>query len=157
MLTENEKKIIAAIQRDIPVEQRPYLSIANKIGITEDEVIKTLQELCDKGMIRRFGATIRHQRSGFHANAMVAWVVSEEMVDETGSRFKGFQEVSHCYHRNPADGWPYNMYTMVHAKDADSIKAIVQKMSETTGVEKFSVLVSKREFKKTSMNYFPGE
>ncbi|MBT8330955.1 MAG: Lrp/AsnC family transcriptional regulator, partial [Deltaproteobacteria bacterium] len=77
MLTELEKKIIASIQEDMEISERPYVAIAKKLGITETELLERLKDLSRRGVIRRFGATLRHQRAGFNANAMVAWKVDE--------------------------------------------------------------------------------
>ena len=124
MLTELDKRIIASIQGDIPITERPYLEIAENLGISEELLLKSLKNLCDEGVIRRFGATLRHQKSGYTANAMVAWRVDEERVDEVGEKMASFGPVSHCYRRNPKDDWPYNLYTMVHANDEDSCREI---------------------------------
>ncbi|HGY10784.1 MAG TPA: Lrp/AsnC family transcriptional regulator [Desulfobacterales bacterium] len=154
MLTDLEKKVIALLQTDIPVVKRPFLEMAEKIGITEDEFLDVLRELNDRGMIRRFGATLKHQKSGFKANAMVAWKVDEDRVEETGNIMATFQEVTHCYRRDPAPGWKYNLYTMVHASDEAECYAIVKKISEAVGEEEYELLFSREEFKKTSMTYF---
>ena len=154
MLTELEKKIIASIQGDIPVISRPYLEISKKLKISEETLLKTLKDLCDRGVIRRFGATIRHQKSGFSANAMVAWIVDEKRVEEVGEKMSSFKEVSHCYRRNPTDEWPYNLYTMVHANSEDACREIARTMSSETRVENYKLLFSQRELKKTSMKYF---
>ena len=42
MLTELEKKIIASIQDDIPVIERPYLEIAGNLRISEEALLKSL-------------------------------------------------------------------------------------------------------------------
>ncbi len=154
MLTELEKKIIASIQEDIPIISRPYLELSKKLKISEETLLKTLKDLCDRGVIRRFGATIRHQKSGFAANAMVAWIVDEKRIEEVGERMSSFKEVSHCYRRNPSIEWPYNLYTMVHAHNEDACIKTARKMSSETGVEKYKLLFSRRELKKTSMKYF---
>jgi DNA-binding Lrp family transcriptional regulator len=154
MLTELEKKIIASIQGDIPVISRPYLEISKKLKISEETLLKTLKDLCDRGVIRRFGATIRHQKSGFAANAMVAWIVDEKRIEEVGQRMSSFKEVSHCYRRNPTGEWPYNLYTMVHANNEDTCREIARTMSSETSVENYKLLFSRRELKKTSMKYF---
>ena len=39
MLSELERKIIAAIQGDIPVAERPYQQIAERIGTDEQTVL----------------------------------------------------------------------------------------------------------------------
>ncbi len=154
MLTELEKKIIASIQGDIPVISRPYLEISKKLKISEETLLKTLKDLCDRGVIRRFGATLRHQKSGFAANAMVAWIVDEKRVEKVGEKMASFKEVSHCYRRNPTAQWPYNLYTMIHAKDEDTCIKTAGKMSSETCVENYKLLFSRRELKKTSMKYF---
>ncbi len=103
-LTDLEKKVIALLQTDIPVCRRPYLEMAERIGITEEEFIKILSGLNDRNMIRRFGATLKHQKSGFKANAMVAWKVPEERVEEVGNIMASFHEITHCYPPQPCTG-----------------------------------------------------
>ena len=157
MLSDLEKKIIASIQEDMPVTERPYLEISEKLGISEAELLATLQSLCDRGIIRRFGATLRHQRTGFTANAMGAWQVDEARIEEVGNKMASFKQVSHCYRRNPTGTWSYNLYTMIHANDEDSCRRTATRMSQETGVEKYELLFSRRELKKTSMVYFPSD
>ncbi|WP_300455278.1 Lrp/AsnC family transcriptional regulator [Desulfobacula sp.] len=154
MLTDLEKKIIALLQTDIPVVKRPFLEMAQQIGISEDQFLSVLKTLNDRGMIRRFGATLKHQKSGFKANAMVAWRVDEEKVEKTGNIMATFQEITHCYRRNPAPGWKYNLYTMVHAADEDECHALVKRISRAVGEDDYELLFSREELKKTSMTYF---
>ena len=157
MLTDLEKKIVSAIQGDMPITERPYLQIAESLSISEKDLLETLSSLCNKGMVRRFGATLRHQLSGFEANAMAAWQVDEDRIAEVGKKMASFSQVSHCYRRNPSTAWPYNLYTMIHAKDEASCREIVRKMAEATETETYTVLFSRRELKKTSMEYFPTD
>lgn len=154
-LTQLEKRIIAMIQGDMPITARPYQAIADRLGVTEAEVIETLRELNGRGVIRRFGATLRHQKSGFRANAMAAWRVDESRVDAVGRKMAGFRAVSHCYRRNPTADWPYNLYTMIHAADEAACREIARRMSEETGETDYSLLFSRKELKKISMQYFP--
>jgi DNA-binding Lrp family transcriptional regulator len=82
--------------------------------------------------------------------------VEEERVDEVGRKMAAFREVSHCYRRNPSDRWPYNLYTMIHARDESACVEIARRISETTVVPSYKLLFSRRELKKTSMEYFPN-
>jgi len=154
MLTELEKKIISLLQIDIPVVKRPFLEMAEQIGITEDKFLDVLKGLDKRGMIRRFGATIKHQKSGFKANAMVAWKVDEDKVENVGNIMTGFHEITHCYRRDPAPGWKYNLYTMVHASSEDACYALVKEISKAVGQDNYELLFSRQELKKTSMKYF---
>lgn len=157
MLTELDKKIIASIQGDIPITERPYLEIAENLGISEESLLKSLKNLCDKGVIRRFGATLRHQKTGYEANAMVAWQVDEDRVDVVGEKMASFSSVSHCYRRNPKDDWLYNLYTMIHAKDEASCWELARSISLETSIDNYTLLFSREELKKTSMEYFPTD
>jgi DNA-binding Lrp family transcriptional regulator len=153
-LTDLEKKVISLLQTDIPVCKRPYLEMAEQIGISEEQFLEVLSGLHDRNMIRRFGATLKHQKSGFKANAMVAWNVPEDRVEEVGSIMASFSEITHCYRRDPAPGWDRNLYTMVHGASEDECFAIAAKVSKATGEKDYTLLFSRRELKKTSMQYF---
>lgn len=157
MLTELDKRIIASIQGDIPITRRPYLEISEALGISEEMLLDRLKNLCKQGVIRRFGATIRHQKTGFEANAMVAWKVNENRIDTVGEKMASFRAVSHCYRRNPIHDWPYNLYTMIHAKDEASCREIARNISTETSIDNYTLLFSQRELKKTSMEYFPTD
>ena len=157
MLTDLEKQIIASLQEDMAITERPYLAISEKLGISEETLLETLQSLCDRGIIRRFGATLRHQKTGYTANAMAAWQVEEDRVVEVGKKLASFKQVSHCYRRNPTASWPFNLYTMIHANDEESCRQTARDMSRKTGVETYSLLFSRKELKKTSMVYFPSD
>ena len=157
MLTELDKRILASIQGDIPITERPYLIIAEQLGISEKVLLEILQKLFDNGVIRRFGATLRHQKSGYEANAMVAWQVDENDIDTVGEKMAAYRAVSHCYGRNPKDDWPYNLYTMIHAKDEASCWELARNISAETSIDNYTLLFSREELKKTSMEYFPTD
>ena len=154
MLTKFEKKVVASLQGNIPVTSRPFRELAEAVGISEDQYLEIVASLNDRGIIRRFGATIKHQKSGFKANAMVAWKVDEKKARDVGKIMASFHEVTHCYRRNPAETWPYNLYTMVHGPDENACHAIAKKISKAVGVTEYSLLFSRKELKKTSMKYF---
>ncbi|MCG8470645.1 MAG: Lrp/AsnC family transcriptional regulator [Desulfobacterales bacterium] len=156
-LSDDEKRVISAIQGDIPVCSHPYKELAGSLGMSEAGFLAVLEGLDKKGLIRRFGATLRHQKSGFTSNAMVAWRVEEERVSDVGETMASFKEVSHCYRRDPADAWPYNVYTMVHATSREACLEIASRISQKTGVSEYKVLFSKKELKKTSMTYFDAQ
>lgn len=154
MIEEIDKKIISQIQKDLPVHPKPFALMAEKIGITENAFIERVKRLKKEGIIRRFGATLRHQEVGFKANAMIAWNAPEDTISKMGKTLARFREVSHCYHRAPKGDWPYNLYTMVHGGSRDECREIAERLSSATGLTEYAVLFSEKEFKKTSMEYF---
>ncbi len=154
MVDETDKKVIGLLQKDLPLDLRPFRLMADRIGIREEEFIERVKALITSGVIRRFGATLYHQEAGFSSNAMVAWVVPEELIEETGKAMSDFKEVTHCYQRRSHRNWKYNLYTMVHGDNRDECYEIARRMSKSTGIDDYFLLFSEKEFKKTSMEYF---
>jgi siroheme decarboxylase len=154
MLSDLEKQVILALQRDLEIRPRPFLELAEQLGVTEEEFLAAVRALMDRGFIRRFGATLRHQKSGFAANALVAWAVPPERLQEIGRQLASQRAVSHCYARKPAASFPYNLYTMVHGRTPEDCLAMARRMAAETGLETFEVLFSETELKKTTMRYF---
>jgi len=154
MIDPLDKQIIAQIQGDIPVEPSPFETIAKRLGISETLLLSRIRRLKESGVIRRFGATLRHQEAGFSSNAMVAWRVPEGRIDEVGETLAQLSAVTHCYHRPPQGDWPYNLYTMIHGNSREQCREIAAAMAERVQIEDYAVLFSEKEFKKTSMAYF---
>jgi len=154
MINELEKKIINLIQGDLPVDPRPFAVLAERLGISESMLLAEIRKLKERGIIRRFGATLRHQEAGFSANAMVVWRVPEERLEEVGRAIAGFKEVTHCYQREPQKDWPYNLYSMVHGANQEDCHEMARRLSRKVGIGDYTLLFSEKEFKKTSMEYF---
>ena len=154
MIDELEKRIIALIQGDLPLDPRPFAIMAKSLSVSEDAFVEKVKSLKKRGIIRRFGATLRHQGAGFSSNAMVAWLVPDERIEEVGRVMANFREVTHCYQRMPQEGWKYNLYTMIHGDERDECLQIAKRMSQKAGVSEYILLFSEKEFKKTSMEYF---
>lgn len=156
-LTTLEKQVILALQRDLDITPRPFFELAKRLGLTEEEFLKVVRDLVAKGYIRRFGATLRHQLSGYQANALVVWRVPPGDLRRAGEALARQRSVSHCYHREAAAGWPYNLYTMVHGKNPQEIKGAVASLAQELGLPDYEILFSDTELKKTTMRYFREE
>ena len=153
MLTALEKKISRLIQQDIIIENRPFKYIAEKVGASEEQVLAIIRGLMTRGVIRKFGGILRHQKAGFPHNAMVIWSVPEERVEIAGNTLASFKEVTHCYERTPPFAGKYNVFTMVHFGKGNQ-ESVIQKLSQKTKIKDFKILTSIEEYKKSSMEYF---
>ena len=154
MLSIQDKEIIKVLQEEFPLCEEPYKVLAEKVGISEEEFLKRVQKLVDEKKIRKMGAVLRHREAGFKANALCAWSVPPEKLDEIAKIMSSHPAVSHCYDRTTAPNWFYNLYTMIHAKSREECNEIISELSKTTGIENFQIMYSKKEWKKTGMKYF---
>lgn len=153
-INETDQRLIYELSGDLGESLTPYADLAAKVGLSEAEVVRLIQEYQSRNIIRRFGATLWHQRSGFAANAMVVFEVSNERAEEAGRSLAARPYVSHCYLRKTAPGWPYNLYVMIHAESRDDILRMTEEMSELVGTDRWRMLESLKELKKASRRYF---
>lgn len=155
VFTDTEKRILALAGTDLPDSPTPYADIAAQVGATEAEVLELITRLKAEQIIRRFGATLRHQKAGYGHNAMVAWRVDDpEEALRVGEIMAQRPEISHCYIRRTYPQWKYNLYTMIHGKNPGDCARVIEEISQATGVTDNQTLASLRELKKTSMRYF---
>lgn len=156
-MTELERTIISLLQEDLPLVERPFVELASRAGVTENGFLAVVRRLEESGVIRRFGATVRHRRLGVQANGMSVWNVPEERQDEVGELLSACEEVSHCYVRPAFDGFPYSLYAMIHGTSREAVAAVAGRVADQCGISDYALLYSTRELKKTSMKYFQEE
>ena len=153
-LSEIDKKIVQVLQEDFPLSEEPYKILAEKVGLDEEEFLNRVKNFVSENKIRKLGAVLQHRTAGFKSNALCAWNVPQEKLAEIAAIMSAHEAVSHCYDRNTAPNWNYNLYTMIHAKSRAECDAIISELSKLTGITDFQALYSKKEWKKTSMKYF---
>lgn len=146
MISDTEKKVLSEVQ-DLPLVKNPYLEVAKRLGMEEDEVFNLCKNLIERKVIRRLGPSISHRKFGFSANPMTVLRVPENNIDEVGEKIAQEPDVTHCYGRS---GWDYNLFFMIHSKDKDAARLRAQEIVEKTGVKDFKILFSIKELKKTS-------
>ncbi len=149
-----DKEILKLLQKDLPVTGRPYKSLAERLQISEDEVAQRIRSLHEKGIVRRLGAVLRHQRAGYKVNAMVAWKIEESGADPAGAYMASYPNISHCYFREVPEGFPYPLFTMIHARNEEELRYTIDKISKELAILDYLVIKSIQELKKTSMKYF---
>jgi len=143
-----EQAVVRELQRDIPVTSRPFNAMAQRVGVGVEEFLRCCRALLERGVMRRFGASIRHRSVGFAANAMACWRVPPPMVEEVGRVMSAFSEVSHCYERETSEGWPYNVFAMIHGRTREGCLHTIGEIAAQTGIEEYRVLFTVKEFKK---------
>ncbi len=153
-LTEEEIGYVRELQADVAVEPMPFASMAGRLGVSEDAVIKAAEDLIDEGLMRRYAAVLHHRRAGFGANAMSVWRVPEDEIDRYGYQLAGYAAVSHCYRRPTYPDWPYALFGMIHATSKEKVEQAVASIRARTGLEDYRLLYSTKEYKKIRVRYF---
>lgn len=153
--TTDEMLLVRCLQDGFPLVEYPFENIAQKLGAGEADIIDTVRNWVETGVIRRFGARLNHQRAGYRANTLAVWKPDD--CDTVGGLFASMQWVSHCYRRQSYPDWPYELYTMIHAQSEEELNEHLSHMRSQTPETGVILLATLRELKKTTMKYFPEE
>ncbi|MBK5287480.1 MAG: Lrp/AsnC family transcriptional regulator [Acidimicrobiia bacterium] len=156
-LSDLEVAAIQLCQDDLPLVPRPFAVQAERLGISEDELLAILSSFTERKLMRRFAAVMNHRTAGFKANAMGVWAVPESDLDAIGPQMAGFAAVSHCYRRPTYEDWPYTVFTMVHGRTARDCEATIDAIASETGIDEYTLLWSIKEYKKVRLRYFTEE
>ena len=149
-----DKKIISLVQEDFPLVQEPYAELAARAGISTAEFLSRLQKMQADGSMRRLGAALYHRKAGFTVNALVVWQVREEILAEAAKELSAYEFISHCYSRETAADWPYNLYTMMHGDAKNFCEDFTADFAKRHQIDKYELLYTLKEWKKISMKYF---
>lgn len=152
-LTEADKALIRELQEGFQIIERPFAKISERLGMSQAELFEKITAMEQAGLIRRFAAILHHRNAGFRANGMACWRVPEERIEGVGQIAAAFPQVSHCYQRPTYPDWPYNLFTMIHARDEEECQQIAEEISKRSGITDYEILFSTKEYKKTRVKY----
>ena len=141
-LTRLERRVINLIQRDFPVNSRPYQLIADMFGSTEQEVYAAVKSLKAKGVVRRIGATFDARALGY-VSTLVAAKVANNKIEQVAEFVCQHDGVTHCYERDGA----YNLWFTLTVRNEGLIATLLAELSRQDGVEGALDLPSERVFK----------
>lgn len=147
LIDDNEKYILSNLQKEIEITEKPFSFLASE-KLLNDDVLKIIQQLLDKGVVRRIAAVIDYKEIGFNANVLFACEVPEDRIAETGEKLASLSIVSHCYERKTFNGWPYNLFGMLHAKSMDEITEKMNKFIQAEEINSYQLLPTLSELKK---------
>lgn len=152
--TDEQVRAIRALQTPLPALREPFLGLAREAGMSVEALLVHGADFVSAGWMRRYAAVLRHRQAGAAFNVLVAWQVPPAKADAFGAQAAGFGAVSHCYLRQAAPGWPYNLYTMVHAPGPASAARTIEAIAAAGGDWPRATLPTAREYAKARVRLF---
>ena len=137
-----DREILNRIQSNFPITSRPYLVVANDLGLSEDDVLKRLAELKKKRIIRRIGGNFIPEKLEF-VSTLCAAKVPEDKIDFFAKEVNSYPGVTHNYKRNNK----YNIWFTFIAPSMEKIEGNLEKISEKTGITDIINLPATKVFK----------
>ena len=154
-LSEQDRRIVAALEDGLPAEPRPYAEVARRAGVSEAYLTVRLADWLNRGVVSRFGLVVRHRPLGYAANAMCVWDVPDDRADALGAALAREDAVTLAYRRRRADGWRYNLYAMIHGRDRAAVSARRDAIAAALGLDgcPHDVLFSLAAYKQRGARY----
>jgi len=121
--------MIDQFQRDLPLVERPYAAIAEKLGVSEEDVIEALKVLKENGTLSRVGAVFKPNTVGH--STLAAMAVGPERLEEVANLVSSFDAVNHNYEREHR----LNLWFVVTAADGDGVGHVIEKIEHMTGIK----------------------
>ncbi len=153
-LSQQQIGLVRQLQEDLPVLAEPFQWAADQIPMPAEKLLKQIVQWQQSGLIRRFGATLQHQKVGFNVNAMIVFEVAPPQIEAAGHQLAAFPQVSHCYQRPAAPNWPYRLFAMTHCRTEEELEKVVMQMVEQIHPLRYDILRTTAEYKKTNVKYF---
>jgi len=150
-----ETDLLLAIQDGFPLSSTPYADVAAEIDADVDDVLAAVERLLADGCIKRIGCIVNHVVTGFTNNCMVVWDVPDDELDERGEAVGSLPYVTLCYHRprRPDQDWEYNLFTMIHGREADAVDAKIDELAADHLPVSHERLYSTETLKQTGARY----
>ncbi|PCM44755.1 Lrp/AsnC family transcriptional regulator [Marinobacter sp. ANT_B65] len=144
------------LERGLPLAARPYQALAERTGLSEQEVINAIIQWQEQGLIKRFGLVVKHRTLGYTANAMVVWNIPDEQVRAVGNIMAGIPFITLCYQRpRRLPDWPYNLFCMIHGTNRERVLAQLDSLITEHNLQdvKHSVLFSNKAYRQRGGRY----
>lgn len=141
-LDETNKDILNSIQLDFPIHSRPFKVIADRLGLTEDDLIHRIRDMKEAMLIRRIGGNFSPDRLGYHSTLCAAQV-PEEKIDLFTKTVNAYPGVTHNYRRDHT----YNIWFTFIAPSRETIRENLAAIARDTGVSTILNLPATHVFK----------
>ncbi|MCD4718601.1 MAG: Lrp/AsnC family transcriptional regulator [Desulfobacula sp.] len=142
VIDEKNRKILNNIQIDFPIHSRPYKIIAQRLGLSEDELIIRIIQMKEQMLIRRIGGNFSPDRLGYHSTLCAA-KVPEGKIKLFTKTVNAYSGVTHNYKRDHE----FNIWFTFIASSVEIIKTNLKQIIKVTGVDTILNLPATRVFK----------
>ncbi|RRJ31002.1 siroheme decarboxylase subunit beta [Halocatena pleomorpha] len=122
-----DAKLIDGYQSGVPVERRPFRSIGDTLGVSEQEAVSRVQRLRETGVFRRFGAVLNPPVIG--SSTLAAVQAPEDRFEEIATTINGYRQVNHNYRRDHE----WNMWFVITAATQERRDRIIAEIETVAG------------------------
>jgi siroheme decarboxylase len=136
--------ILLRVQKNFPLNSKPFKVIADELNISENEIISIIQKQKDEKIIRQTSAIFDTKSLGYKSS-LVAFEINEDKIDEVVKIINAHPGVSHNYERNHK----FNIwFTMAVSPDTSlGLEETIEALAKLTNANNFIILPTLKLFK----------
>ncbi|MBO7061697.1 MAG: Lrp/AsnC family transcriptional regulator [Fibrobacter sp.] len=164
-MTELEQRLLSVIQDAFPLEERPYLRLAEMLNaqgtgenagadasgtFTEQQVFDAIENLRRSGIVRRIGGVYDSKTLGFISRLCAGKVPTiatgasdDSALDKFAAAVNAVPAITHNYVRSHE----YNVWFTVIAESEEEIRRIVDGLCASTDLHDVHILSATKKFK----------
>jgi len=148
-----EKELIRILQKDFPLQSRPFQTIAQRFNLKEEDILILLQKWQSEGKLRQISA-IFNPFSFAHQSSLFAFKVEADFLEQAIEVINSHPGVSHNYLRNHN----FNLwFTLVVPPGEDLLKE-AEDLFQRSGAKEYLYLPILKVFKISAVfNEINGE
>ena len=139
-LSDIDRQILATLQGDFPICERPYAEAAALLGIDEADLLARLQTLLADKVLTRFGPMFQIEEMG-GAFVLAALAVPEARYEEVTALVNALPQVAHNYRREHQ----LNMWFVLATESKAGIAEAIAQIEHDTGLPVYA-FPKEREF-----------
>jgi len=124
-----DRLIINETQGGFPVTERPFADLAERLDLSEAELINRMRALREDGVLSRFGPLFHAERMG-GGLTLAAMAVPEDRYEEVTELVNAHEEVAHNYARDHA----LNMWFVLATETLERIANVIAEIEAETGI-----------------------
>ncbi len=128
-LDPTARAIVNGLQGGFPLTARPFRDAGRVLGLTEDELIEGVRDLCDSGALSRFGPLWNAEQIGGDV-CLAAMAVPQARFEEVVDQVNAYPEIAHNYQRDHR----LNMWFVIAADDPRKIQRVIADIEHETGL-----------------------
>jgi len=134
-LDATDRRLLTTVQADLPVTERPFDVLAERLGLDAADVVRRIARLRSDGFIRRLGPVFDSHRLGY-TSTLVAARVPPERLTEVAALVGALPGVTHSYERRHA----WNFWFTLITRSSDEIDRLLAALRRQTGLADFHSL-----------------
>lgn len=136
-----DRDLINALHGGLAICERPYLDAAQRLGLSEDELLARLTRLLADGVLTRVGPLYQIERMG-GAFTLAALHAPADQFEQVAQCVNALPQVAHNYARDH----DLNMWFVIATETPGEIDRVIARIEQETGCSVFNFPKSREYF-----------